>query len=144
MTDAPPVPQGDYLPATRHGDLITTAGMTPRQAGRLMVTGPVRADAPIGDYRDPVVLACRNALTAARALLAPGEAIAQVLSMTVYIATGPEFTAHSRLADFASAFLREELGAPGRCARAALGVASLPGNAPVEIQLVVAAGRRTS
>lgn len=140
MTGAQPVPQGDYVAATRHGDLIHTAGMTPRRAGQLLFTGPVRADAPLEDYRDAVVLACQNALTAARAMLEPGETIARVLSMTVYIATGPGFTAHSRLADFASALLREELGESGRSARAAIGVATLPGNAPVEIQLVVVAG----
>lgn len=139
MTHAQPVPQGDYVPATRHGDLIHTAGMTPRLAGQLMFTGPVRADAPLEDYREAVVLACRNALTAARAMLEPGETIARVLSMTVYIATGPGFATHSRLADLASAFLRAELGENGRCARAAIGVASLPGDAPVEIQLVVVA-----
>nr|WP_301917413.1 RidA family protein [uncultured Defluviimonas sp.] len=140
MTQTQPVPQGDYVPATRHGELIHTAGMTPRLAGQLLFTGPVRADASVEDYREAVVLACRNALTAAQAMLGPGETITRVLSMTVYIATGPGFTAHSRLADFASAFLREELAERGRCARAAIGVATLPGNAPVEIQLGVAAG----
>lgn len=136
-----PVPQGDYVAATRHGDLIHTAGMTPRQDGRLLFTGPVRKDAALDDWRDAVVLACRNALTAARAMLAPGEGIAAVLHMTVYIAAEAGFTAHSRLADFASAHLRAELGEAGRCARAAIGVATLPGDAPVEIGLIVAAGR---
>ena len=140
MTGANPVPQVDYVPATRHGDLIHTAGMTPRQAGQLLFTGPVHADAPLEDYRDAVVLACHNALTAARAMLEPGETLTRVLSMTVYIATGPGFTAHSRVADFASVFLRDELGESGRSARAAIGVATLPGNAPVEIQLVAVAG----
>ena len=140
MMDAPPVPQGDYVPATRHGELIHTAGMTPRQAGKLMFTGPVRVDAPVEDYCAPVVLACRNALTAARAMLVPGETITRVLSMTVYIATGPGFTAHSRMADFASAVLRDEFGERGHCARTAIGVASLPGDAPVEIQLILVAG----
>lgn len=135
-----PVPQGDYMPATRHGDLIHTAGMTPRRDGRMMFTGPVLRDAFPEGLRDAVVLACDNALRAARALLGPGEDVAQVLNMTVYIAAEPGFDAHSRVADHASAYLRAELGARGRCARAAVGVASLPGNAAVEITLVLAAG----
>jgi enamine deaminase RidA (YjgF/YER057c/UK114 family) len=131
-----PVPQGDYIPAKRHGGLIFTSGMTPRRNGELMFIGPVRCDAPIEDYRDAVVLACGNALAAARGLLGEGERIAAILSLTVYIAAEPGFTAHSRLADFASQHLRSELGSEGGGSRAAVGVATLPGNAPVEIQLI--------
>ncbi|PZQ50101.1 MAG: RidA family protein [Rhodovulum sulfidophilum] len=133
-----PVPQGHYRPATRQGDLIFTAGMTPRRAGVLLHAGPVRAGADPADYRDAVVLACGNALAAARALLAPGEVIAAIPSLTVYVAAEPGFTAHSKIADFASALLRDELGEAGIGARAAIGVANLPGDATVEIQLIAA------
>jgi len=133
-----PVPQGEYVPARRHGGLIHTAGMTPRRDGVLMFHGPVLKDEPVETWRDAVTLACHNALSAARATLVEGESIAAILSMTVYIAAEDGFTAHSRLADFASQVLASELGAAGRCARTAVGVAALPGAAPVEIQLVAA------
>lgn len=139
MSTAPqPVPQGDYLPARRHRDLIFTSGMTPREAGVLKHHGPISATAPLEDHAEAVRLACRNALTAARAALADGEVISAILSMTVYIAAEPGFTAHSRLADFASAYLRAELGEAGIGSRAAVGVATLPGNAAIEISLVAA------
>lgn len=139
MSRAPgPVPQGDYIPARRHGDLIFTSGMTPRLDGVLQFTGPVRKDVPVEDYRQAVLLACGNALAAARGVLAEGEGISAILSLTVYIAAEPGFEAHAKLADHASAFLRAEFGAQGIGARAAVGVATLPGNAPVEIQLVAA------
>ena len=131
-----PVPQGDYIPARRAGTLIFTSGMTPRREGVLQFTGPVRCDQPLEEQRDAVRLACENALAAARGLLAEGESLAVILSLTVYVAAEPGFEAHSKLADFASARLREELGAAGIGARAAVGVATLPGNAPVEIQLI--------
>lgn len=133
-----PIPQGDYVAAIRHGDTIHTSGMTPRRDGVLILQGPVRADAPIDDYAQAVTLACQNALTAARATLRPGEAIAAILSMTVFIAAEPGFTAHSKLADIASAYLRRELGSAGIGTRAAVGVATLPGNAPFEITLIAA------
>lgn len=141
MTNAPvdagmPIPQGLYRPAVRHGTLIFTAGMTPRQDGVLKFVGPVTAGADPRDWRDAVVLACRNALSAAQAQLAEGERLSGVLSLTVYIAAEVGFTAHSRLADFASEFLQAELGAAGIGSRAAVGVATLPGSAPVEIQLI--------
>ncbi|MDP3336198.1 MAG: RidA family protein, partial [Rhodoferax sp.] len=81
-------------------------------------------------------------LTAARLMLAPHERVAGVLSLAVYIAAEPEFTAHARLADFASAYLQGEIGDDGIGCRAAIGVASLPGNAPVEIQLVAIIARQ--
>lgn len=138
-----PVPQGDYVPARRHGGLIVTAGMTSRLNGKLMFQGPVRAG-NIADQREAVELACANALSAAEAMLAAGETLAAILTMTVYVAAEPGFTEHSRVADFASAHLRRQLGDRGICARAAVGVASLPGNAPVEIQLTAAVGPGTS
>lgn len=131
-----PVPQGDYVPARRFGQLIHTSGMTPRRDGKMTAFGPVRKDQPLADYRAAVELACANALTAARGTLAPGETIAGILSMTVYIAAEPGFETHAKLADFASAWLRVELGEGGIGTRAAIGVATLPGNAPVEIQLI--------
>ena len=135
-----PIPQGDYVPAKRHGALIFTSGMTPRNAGVLMLTGPVRADMPLESYRDAVVLACGNALSAARGVLEKNERIEAILSVTVYVAAEPGFTAHSKLADFASQFLHAHLGPDGIGSRAAVGVATLPANAPVEIQLIAAAG----
>lgn len=135
---AMPVPQGDYLTAIRHCRTIYTSGMTPRRDGVLIQQGPVRSDAPLSDYSDAVRLACHNALTAVRGNLSPGEAIDAILSMSVFIAAEPGFAAHSRLADIASDFLRTELGDAGIGTRAAIGVASLPGNAPVEITLIAA------
>lgn len=137
-TKAPnPVPQGDYIPAKRHGGLIYTAGMTPRENGRLIAQGPIRVG-EVEAHRTAVRLACANALRAAENTLGPDETLSAVLTMTVYIAAEAGFTDHSKVADLASAYLREHLGERGICSRCALGVASLPGNAPVEIQIVAA------
>lgn len=133
-----PIPQGQYVLAKRHGDLVFTAGMTPRERGKLILEGRVRGDVPIASYRHAVVLACSNALDAAHLVVTSGEQVDDVLAMTVYIASEPDFTEHSQLADFASEYLTEIHGTAGSCARTAVGVASLPGGAPFEVQLVVA------
>ena len=73
---------------------------------------------------------------AAQTMLKPDEHISAILSMTVYIASEPNFSALSKLADFASSYLRSALGVNGIGCRAAIGVLTLPGNAPVEIQLI--------
>ena len=131
-----PVPQGKYVPATRGGSLVFTAGMTPRKDGVLQFSGKVEAGEPLEKYREAARLAAANALTAARNRLEPGEKISRVLSMTVYVNAGEGFTAHSKIADFASEYLCEELGEAGIAARAAIGIASLPGEAPAEVQIV--------
>ena len=138
---ANPIPQGKYVPATRFGDLIVTAGMTPRKNGQLIQTGRVLKDSPLEDYKDAVRQAAENALTAARNQLAEDERIVRVLSMTVYVNAEDGFTSHAKIADFASDYLNEELGDASPMARVSIGVATLPGNAPVEIQLMCGVGR---
>ena len=138
---ANPIPQGKYVPATRFDDLIVTAGMTPRKNGQLIQTGRVLKDALLEDYKDAVRQAAENALTAARNQLAEDERIVRVLSMTVYVNAEDGFTSHAKIADFASDYLNEELGAASPMARVSIGVATLPGNAPVEIQLMCGVGR---
>lgn len=131
-----PIPQGKYVPSTRFGYLVYTAGMTPRKNGVLIKTGKVKKDEPLETYKEAVRQAAENALTAACLQIIAGEQIEQILSMTVYVNAEEGFTAHAKIADFASDYLAERLGNRSAMARVSVGVASLPGNAPVEIQLV--------
>lgn len=133
-----PIPQGNYAPATRYGTIIFTAGMTPRNNGVLLMEGKVSASQPIEYYRQAVRQAAQNALTAARNMMQEGETLAQIMSMTVYVNAEEGFNGHSKIADLASEYLCEEMGERGIAARAAVGVFSLPGEAPVEIQMVAA------
>lgn len=133
-----PIPQGRYTPATRAGMLVFTAGMTPRDQGTLIMRGKVSVKQPIQSYREVVELAASNALRAAQDMLAQTERIDRVVNMTVYVAGEEGFEAHSRIADLASSYLFEQLGESGVGSRTAIGVYSLPGNAPVEISLVIA------
>jgi len=141
QTTAQPVPQGAYRTAARHGDLIFSSGMTPRRGGVLIYTGRMRAADPIEAHQDAVVLATLNALTAVQACLAEGERIAVVVQLTVFLNSEPEFSAHSKVADFASATLIAQLGPDCIGSRAAIGVASLPAQAPVEITMVASVVR---
>lgn len=132
-----PIPQGKYVPATRAENFIFTAGMTPRKKGILLCEGKVKTTESIEIYREAVNQATLNALTAARNILKENERFERVLSLTVFINSDEDFKAHSKLADFASEFLFQEIGEAGIGSRTALGVSSLPGNAPVEIQMIL-------
>lgn len=135
-----PIPQGKYVPATRVGAFIYTAGMTPRDNGVLIQQGKVLTNEPHVTYKKAVEQAMANALKAATSMLTEGEEFGQIALMTVYVNAEETFGAHARIADFASEYAYEQLGDVGIGSRAAIGVASLPGQAPVEIQLVVAVG----
>jgi enamine deaminase RidA (YjgF/YER057c/UK114 family) len=135
-------PQGAYVPAVVHGGIAYTAGMTPRRYGELVVSGVVGRDLDVGAAREAAGLAAGNAVTAVvEAVGLP--AIVRCLKMTVFIAAVDGFTAHSAVADGASTVLRERLGERGIVARSAVGVATLPSGAPVEVELVVAVDDRT-
>ena len=137
-----PIPQGMYKPAVRFGDLIFTAGMTPRRDGVLLAQGEYHVFTDPESYEREIRQAAKNALTAARSCLKEGEEIVQILSLTVYLKADPGFTKHPKAADAASAYLAEQLGPDaGIGARAAVGVASLPGGAPAEVQLIAGVGR---
>lgn len=136
MKEKNPIPQGKYVPATRNGNTIYTAGMTPRDNGVLIKVGPIHPDVPLEDYKQATCQAAKNALVAARNMLADNERLAGILALTVYVNAYPGFSKQSAIADFASEYLCEQLGEAGIAARASVGVESLPGNAPCEISLV--------
>lgn len=136
LTSVPP--QGAYLPAVRHAGMVHTAGMTPRRAGQLVTRGTVGADLDVLAARAAAGLAAGNALTAVAEVCGGLDRVVRCLKMTVFIAAIDGFTEHSAVADGASARLRELLGDRGAVARSAVGVATLPGGAPVEVELVAA------
>jgi enamine deaminase RidA (YjgF/YER057c/UK114 family) len=139
---APPA-QGLYVPAKRFGDLVFVSGMTPRVDGKLIQTGHVTSGANPEDYRAAVELATRNALAAAGSVLAEGEELHTPVNLTVYVNAAPDYAEHSRIADFASAVLAASFGGDIP-SRAAVGVSSLPGGAPVEVALVLGVRRSVS
>ncbi|MCW2780701.1 MAG: Endoribonuclease [Marmoricola sp.] len=132
----PPEPQGAYLPAIVHAGVVYTAGMTPREDGRLVAIGRVGEQVSIETARQAAGLSALRALSAASAAVGGLDQVIRLLRLTVYVACGPDFTEHSRVADGASEALEQVLGAPGRTVRTACGVSSLPGGSCVEVELV--------
>lgn len=135
---AAPAPQGRYVPAVVAGGLVHSAGMTPRRAGTLVLTGCVGADITPAQARWAAGLAAGNALLAVTEAAGGLDRIARAVRMTVYVRCTDDFTALSAVADGASAVLARRLGEDALPARAAVGVRALPGGAPVEVDLTVA------
>jgi enamine deaminase RidA (YjgF/YER057c/UK114 family) len=131
-------PQGAYVPAVVHGGLVWTAGMTPRRNGELLIRGTVGREVDVATARQAVAIAANNTLTAVAEALGGLDAVERCLKLTVFIAAVEGFTEHAAVADGASAVLVERLGERGVVARSAIGVATLPSGAPVEVELLAA------
>jgi enamine deaminase RidA (YjgF/YER057c/UK114 family) len=131
----PPQPQGSYASAVVGPGLVMTAGMTPRVDGELAHTGRVGAEITVEEAKEAASIALGNALSAVLAALGADRRLDRVLRLTVYVACGPDFTAHTTVADGASARLHDLLDDAGVASRSAVGVASLPGGACVELEL---------
>lgn len=132
----PPPPAANYLPVREADGLLFVAGQTPHIAGELPIRGRVGAEVCPEEAKQLARRAALNALSALGDHLGGLENIARILTVTGYVAATPEFTAHPTVIDGASEVLIECLGEAGRHSRAAVGVASLPDGAPVEVSVI--------
>ncbi len=134
---AVPTPAGAYVPAVRVGDLVYTAGQLPFVAGELPLTGLVGADVSGAQAADLARTAAINAVAAVADLTGGIDAIGRVVKVVVYVASTSGFADQPAVANGASDVLGEIFGEAGRHARSAVGVAVLPKNSPVEVELIV-------
>lgn len=146
--ELPPVtvPVAAYIPATRVGDEIWTSGQLPFRSGKLACTGKVGAEVTQAEATSAAAVAALNALAAVSEVAGGLDLISRVLRVVVYVASDPSFTAQAQVANGASELLGAVFGDAGAHVRSAIGVAVLPLDAPVEVELVVeapASGRRT-
>jgi enamine deaminase RidA (YjgF/YER057c/UK114 family) len=129
-------PAGSYVPARRTGSLVFTAGQVPFVDGKLAATGKVGAEVTAEDAQGIARICALNALAAVDALVGL-DAVTGVIKAVVFVASAPGFGGQPGVANGASDLLAEVFGEVGRHARSAVGVAELPLDAPVEVELVV-------
>jgi enamine deaminase RidA (YjgF/YER057c/UK114 family) len=129
-------PLAAYVPAVRNGSLVWTSGQLPFVNGALAVTGKVGSDLQPDQAIELAKVCALNALAAIDDLVGL-DAVLRVVKVVGYVASSPDFTGQPAVVNGASEFLGELFGDAGRHARSAVGVAVLPLNAPVEVELVV-------
>ena len=132
-------PVASYLPAVRSGSHVFTSGQLPMRSGELIATGKVGADVTADQAADCARQCALNALAAIKAEV-PLEQVTRIVKLVVFVASAPEFTGQAGVANGASELVGEMFGAVGRHARSAVGVAVLPLDAPVEIEMTVEVG----
>ncbi len=134
----PPVvaPVAAYVPAVRTGDLVFTSGQLPMVAGQLSAVGKVGAQVSPEQAKELARTCALNALAAVEALVGL-DAVVRIVKVVGFVASAPDFTGQPAVINGASELLGEVFGDSGRHARSAVGVACLPLDAPVEVELVV-------
>lgn len=132
-----PSPAGTYVPAVVSGNLVYTAGQLPFVDGALPVVGKVGAGVSPHDARDCARTAALNALSAVAEAVGSLDRVVRVVKVVGFVASDPAFTAQPGVVDGASAVLGAIFEDAGVHARSAVGVAVLPLDAPVEIELIV-------
>ena len=134
----PPVatPAGAYVPAVRSGSLVFTAGQLPLVDGALAVSGKLGAEVDTTQGHELAQTCALNALAAVDGLVGL-DTVVRVVKVVGFVASAPGFSAQPAVLNGASELLGEIFGEAGRHARSAVGVAELPLDAPVEIELVV-------
>lgn len=134
----PPVvaPLASYVPAVRSGSLVFTSGQVPMVDGALPHTGKVGGTVSADDAHALARVAALNGLAAVHALVGL-DSVVRVVKVVGYVACTPDFTGQPAVVNGASELLGSVFGAAGAHARSAVGVAALPLDSPVEIELVV-------
>jgi enamine deaminase RidA (YjgF/YER057c/UK114 family) len=134
----PPVaaPVAAYVPAVRSGPYVYTAGQLPLADGKLPRTGKVGAQVSVDEAAGLARTCVLNALAAVASVAGGLTAVTRIVKVTGFVASDPAFTGQPLVVNGASELLLEVFGEAGRHARSAVGVAVLPLDAPVEVELI--------
>jgi len=132
-----PKPVASYLPALRTGSYVFTSGQLPMREGQLITTGKVGGEVSVEDAVECARQCALNAIAAVRAEVGDLAQVVRVVKVVVFVASTPDFTGQAGVANGASELLGEVFAEAGRHARSAVGVAVLPLDAPVEVELLV-------
>ena len=132
-----PKPVAAYIPAKQSGNLVFTAGQLPMVNGELISKGLLGQDVEIDEANKAARICTLNALAAIKGVIGDLDRIKQIVRVVGYVASVPTFTQQPAVVNGASELLLEIFGENGKHARSAVGMAVLPLNASVEIELTV-------
>jgi enamine deaminase RidA (YjgF/YER057c/UK114 family) len=132
-----PKPVAAYIPAKQSGKLVFTAGQLPMVNGELISKGFLGQEVAIEDAIKAARVCTLNALAAIKGVIGDLDQIKQIVRVVGYVASNPTFIQQPAVVNGASELLLEIFGEAGKHARSAVGMAVLPLNASVEIELTV-------
>ncbi|MDE1832060.1 MAG: RidA family protein [Thaumarchaeota archaeon] len=136
LLPTPPKPAGSYIPVVRTGNLIFVSGQIPMKDGQVQFKGQVPTSISIEDAQKAAKLCITNVLAQIKAEIGTLDKITKIVRVSGFVNSSPGFYEHPKIINAASDLLFTIFGEKGKHARIAVGVASLPLNSAVEIDLV--------
>jgi enamine deaminase RidA (YjgF/YER057c/UK114 family) len=130
-------PLAAYVPSVRTGSLVFVSGQLPTVDGELAETGLVGSEVTPETAKAMAQQCALNALAAVKAEIGDLALVTRVVKVLGFVASAPGFTGQPQVVNGASELLRAVFGDAGRHARSAVGVAGLPRDSPVEVELIV-------
>jgi enamine deaminase RidA (YjgF/YER057c/UK114 family) len=133
----PPQPVAAYLPAVQVGELLFISGTTCYKDGKFLFTGRVGAELTLEQGTMAARQTALNLLSVAKAELGTLDRVERIVKVNGYVNSTPDFNRQPEVINGASDLLEQVFGEPGKHARTSIGVNVLPGNIPVEIEMVL-------
>ena len=130
-------PAGAYVPAVQSGNLVFTAGQIPLVEGKLFATGKVGKEISVEQAKDIARICALNAVAAIKGVVGDLDRVKKVVKVVGFVASTSDFTQQPQVINGASELLEQIFGENGIHSRSAVGVAVLPLDAPVEVELIV-------
>jgi enamine deaminase RidA (YjgF/YER057c/UK114 family) len=132
-----PEPVASYVPAVLAGDIIYVSGQLPLIEGKIRLQGKLGDEITVEEGREAAKICTLNCLASAKSVIGSLDNIERVVKVTGFIACAPGFSQQPQVLNGASNILIEIFGDVGRHSRSAVGVSSLPLNAPVEVEMIL-------
>ena len=133
-------PVAAYVPTVRTGPYVYVSGQVPRRGDGLMYTGKVGADVTVEQAVACARQCALNAIAAVKAEVGELSAVKQIVKVVGFVASAPDFTGQPQVINGASELIGAAFGDAGQHARSAVGVAVLPLDVPVEVEMIVEVG----
>ena len=133
----PPNPAGSYIPVVTTGNLAFVSGQIPMKEGKVVFEGKVPNEQSLDAARDAAKICIINGLAQLKANLGSLDKIIKFVRISGFVNSNPEFTEQPKVINAASDLLVEIFGDMAKHSRIAVGVASLPLNSTVEIDMIV-------
>ena len=134
-----PKPVAEYLPAKQVGDLVYVSGQGPTRDGKAVYVGRVGKEVSLDEAYKAAEICALNCLAAIKSLVGSLEEVKEIVQVRGFVNSAPDFHDQPMVINGASTLLVKVFGDTGHHARAALETSNLPGNIPVEVELIASA-----
>jgi enamine deaminase RidA (YjgF/YER057c/UK114 family) len=131
-------PQFNYVSVVLHGDLAYVSGQLPKQDGEVRIKGRVGDTVSLEVAQEAARICALQALACLAQALGSIDRVTQIIKLSGFVASGPDFYHQPTVIDAASELMVRVFGEAGRHARSAIGVSALPRNSSVELEVIAA------